>query len=481
MANSIALQVSELAGATAPVTSLDDWAGDAINKVVSLIPYSFMAPFVSAGTETYSGTPVTAKDRRIFEVSRKPIAGSALNRTCTYISPADYEGELADPNSLYYPTDYDPKWTQSGDAIVVLPTIAGMIISVKYFAFVATFDTTGTSISTIPMEAEYLIVLDLAGRVCLYRLQALLSSLLVDSVVAPTAPTLATVSYQAVVAGQVATITIGTVPSAPGYITTAIPSGIATVLGLFDTAVTADTLSVTTVSGLTLSSVPPIVDPAIATTLTAFDTAMTNEDIELANTQLQKAVQYINKLQTDVQEYNQKVQAEISAYQANTGKTLDVQKTKLMVNTQIPQVLLSKANIYLNQYQAQIQENLGQFNKDLEKFKADVQKVMQQAELAQRQAEANAQLTKDVSLQNAAQAMAALAQNDQVLLSKYERDIGLYGAKVQTELGSFQANIGRMSAERDRLLALMASLKNEYYEHFLTKFGVNLKGQDNGK
>jgi hypothetical protein len=111
-AQTIKVQVEELIGSTS-IASLDDWAGDAINKLFLLLPYDKLVAFTSISTVTYSGsyTEITASDKKIFEVSRAPSAGSALNRICEQISPEEYKGQFADANSMYYPTDYDPRYT----------------------------------------------------------------------------------------------------------------------------------------------------------------------------------------------------------------------------------------------------------------------------------------------------------------------------------------------------------------------------------
>lgn len=111
-AQTIKAQVDELIG-TESIVSLNDWAGDAVNKLFLLLPYEVLLSFVTTETVTYSGSysEITTANKRIFEVSRAPSTGSVLNRICTMISPEEYKGQFADPNSMYYPTDYDPAYT----------------------------------------------------------------------------------------------------------------------------------------------------------------------------------------------------------------------------------------------------------------------------------------------------------------------------------------------------------------------------------
>jgi hypothetical protein len=239
------------------------------------------------------------------------------------MDPGEYTGELAHSASMYYPTDYDPRWAAVGDAVRVLPSVASMVITVRKISLLTTFGTTGSSITTLPQECEQLVVLDCAAMVCANKMQALLLAALTDVLIAPASPTLTTIAYTNV--------------SLPGMV-------------------------------LAASS--------------AFDTAMTNEDVELAT--------------------------------AQTGKL----------------------NQGMQEYQAKIQENLGALQDDI--------------------------------------------KNNEFLLAKYQSDVQAYAQKLQAEIGVYSANIQKMVPERDRLLALWAALKNEYYELLLTQYRINLKGSSKG-
>jgi hypothetical protein len=481
-AQTIKAQVEELAGSTS-IASLDDWAGDAVNKLVLILPYNRLFPFSTTESVVYSGTytELTTKNKRIFEITRSPSNGSVLNRVCTMISPEDYRGQYADPNSMYYPTDYDPKCTLYGDIVRVLPQNAGMVVVIRKIDLVDTLDTTSTSISILPYECEYLVILDVAQRVALNKMISLMPAVLTSSAVAPTSPTLTTVSYVNATGSTVTPVTVGTIPVAPTYTNVTVPSGIATVLSLFDTAVTYDTMSVTTIAGLTLVTTAPTIAVGFTNALSAFDTAMTSEDIELATAQINKAADYLKQFESDIALYNQKVEAEYKTYQASTGKSLEVVKAKVLVNTEIPKTFLAKANTYIQQYQTQVQESLTSFNKDLKKFESDVQKVLDQAKLTEQEAGENAKLATDVAMQNAIQTAEAILKNNSSLLQKYQSDVGNYAQKIQAEVSVYQLNIQRVSIERDRLLALINSFKQEYYELLAIKFGINIKGNKSEK
>jgi hypothetical protein len=289
-AQTIKAQVDELVGSES-LASLDDWAGDANDKLLGILPYEILIPFGSTESCTYTGvyTELTAKNKRILEVLRTPAAGSLLARRCEFITQTEYSGQFADTNSLYYPTDYDPKYTILADTIKVLPAVSGMVVTNKYVAFVGTLDTTGTSLSTLPYSCEYLIVLDVAARVVLTKIQALVFAALTSSAVAPTSPTLGVVSYVNASAGTVATITFGNVPTAPTYTAASLPAGFTTALG-------------------------------------AFDTAMTAEDIELAMAQANKAKEYLEQYQLLVQEANQSFQSAVKKWDGDMQKVIEQAK-----------------------------------------------------------------------------------------------------------------------------------------------------------
>jgi hypothetical protein len=285
-AQTIHAQIEELTG-TESLASLDDWAGDALDKLVMILPYEFLIAFGSTEACTYTGvyTELTAKNKRILEVVRAPSAGSLSTRPCSFISQAEYLGKYADTNSLHYPSDYDPKWTILADTVKVLPAVSGMVVTSKYIALVGTLDTTGTALSTLPYTCEYLIVLDLASRVVLTKIQGLAQAAFSAGAVAPTTPTLGTVSYVNASAGTVATVSFGAIPTAPTYTAGSLPAG-------------------------------------FTTALAAFDTAMTTEDIELAMAQANKAKEYLDQYQLLIQEANQSFQSAVKKWDGDVTKLI---------------------------------------------------------------------------------------------------------------------------------------------------------------
>ena len=116
----------------------------------------------------------------------------------------------------------------------------------------------------------------------------------------------------------------------------------------------------------------------------------------------------------------------------------------------------------MNQYQADIQNELNEFNKEnaryranveaeLAKHNSDLQKAITQAQLDAADAQQEAAQTTDVdkfnkaqdqalALQNAAQTMQATIQNNDDLVAKFVAELRLYEQNVNKEVTLYRAN-----------------------------------------
>lgn len=501
-AQTIAQQVAELVGATAP-NSLDDWAADAINRLYSLLPYDVLAPFAALETCNYGsgvsvaavaqvssvtpgGTFVTthtsvwtvvingvsistpsidadasasdictaitlainnnafvnglvsaadqtsyvritstaagvefsiisscttvgdntldnstitanreqvaaytelaAKNKRIFEVSR--LSTSSIKRICEEVSPERYAGELQDSASMHYPTDYDPRWCKYSNVIKVLPATAGMIITARTIDFLTTFDSSQTAISTLPLDAEHLVVLDLSIRTAQTKLQALTLAALSSAVVVPTAP------------------------SAPSF----------TYSAASHSAVSATTLSVTLTPPAAAPAFAAVSAPAgLATAWSAFDTALTADDIELGREQLNKASSYLQQYQDDIKKESDRVAADLQVYQIS------------------------------------------------------LQRNIKQADITMQEALRNAENATTVALKNAENAFMHDVQEYTASLKLYEAQTVNYGQQIQTAVNIYQVNVIRIKTDIDRYMAIISLFKGEYLEHLFTKYGIDLR------
>ena len=170
--------------------------------------------------------------------------------------------------------------------VKVLPSVAGMVVRVRNIPLVNTFDTSGTSIPTLPEACEYLVVLDLAQRVALTKIAALASTTLTTSGIMPVPPILAPVTYMNASGTMVTPISIGVIPSPPVYTTIALPG-------------------------------------TVIAASSAFDAAMADQDVELAQTQVAKLNQGMAQYQTAIQENLGQFNKDLEKFKAETQKIIE--------------------------------------------------------------------------------------------------------------------------------------------------------------
>jgi hypothetical protein len=174
-------------------------------------------------------------------------------------------------------------------------------------------------------------------------------------------------------------------------------------------------------------------------------------------------------LQKEVQEY----QAKISEYQAEVNKDVQTYVQKLdRYKTEVStafQAWSTTEGFSLQQYQADIQNELNEFNKENVRYQAEIQdqvtkhntalqRAITQAQLDAADAQQEAQQTTQVdlankaqdqvlALQNAAQTMAAAIQNNDDLLQKFNSELGKYQAQVSDEIQEFSVNLQKDTAK----------------------------------
>jgi hypothetical protein len=540
MAQTIVEQVAELTGAGMP-PALDDWANDAINLLYDILPPTILLPLSTLEVCDYGagGIELTANNKVIFEVMR---SASGINRICQPISPGDYLGKYADSDSMHYPTDYDPVWTKYTDTITdtikVLPAAAGMIVYARTIAYATTYVTSNTTISTLPVTAEYLVVLDLAGRVVLYRIQGLTLGSLAESLVVPATPSAPAFVYTDAAAAIVDPSTLSVLSVPPSFTKPTLGSSVAmTPTAVVPTAPTLATVMYTTASGAVVSPTTVGTIPAVPTftpgvlpgmvlaASTAFDAALVEDDIETAQSQIAKLNQGMQQYQTIVQEnltsFNkdlekyksdiQKVftQAQLTAQEAQVNAKLatDVamqnaiqsaagaaQSNASLLNayqTQVQaygQLINAEVQVYsinmkrvIDIYQSDIQNESQRVGTAVQVYQAAVQGAIKQLDVAAAEAQTNAQSATTIEIKNHEQQLARQIQEYQSGLKLYETELGAYAQQLQSRINTYQSNIQRNKLETDRFLALAAQFKQEYQMQLLLKFGINLKGSTNGK
>ena len=199
-------------------------------------------------------------------------------------------------------------------------------------------------------------------------------------------------------------------------------------------------------------------------------------------------------LQKEVQEY----QAKISEYQAEVNKDVQTYVQKLdRYKTEVAtafQAWSTTEGFSMQEYQADIQNELNEFNKEnvryqaniqaeVQKHNSDLQKAITQAQLDAADAQQEAQQATSVdlankaqdqvlALQNAAQTMAAAVQNNDDLLQKFNAELAKYSAQVNDEVQEFSANLQKDNAKYQWYGQQYQTIDAQYKEQIQTLQGA---------
>lgn len=199
-------------------------------------------------------------------------------------------------------------------------------------------------------------------------------------------------------------------------------------------------------------------------------------------------------LQKEVQEY----QAKISEYQAEVNKDVQTYVQKLdRYKTEVAtafQAWSTTEGFSLQQYQADIQNELNEFNKENVRYQAEIQdqvtkhntalqRAITQAQIdaadAQQEAQqatqvdlANKAQDQALALQNAAQTMAAAIQNNDDLLQKFNAELGKYSAQVNDEVQEFNSNLQKDIAKYQWYGQQYQTIDAQYKEQIQTLQGA---------
>jgi chromosome segregation ATPase len=180
----------------------------------------------------------------------------------------------------------------------------------------------------------------------------------------------------------------------------------------------------------------------------------------------------IEKYLGDINLYQAKVNAEVSAYQSNVQKySTALQGSKTDIEKQVSEYRANleawqtKRQTELSQFQADISNELNKFNKDLSIYQSTVQKAITDAQLAQQRILQTASDTMNLSLQNESQTLVQQIQEYQAKLSKYADDINLYSQNINKEVQQYQTNLQKWTVDRQTQLGLYSNdIQNELNE-----------------
>ena len=432
-------------GSSAPTqTELSQFLTDGAKEILNALPRSKKIIFGSSSSLNSSSPNLTLNGCEIFGVTRDD---GTINQPCRQI-PFQLSGRASDSGDMIAATSTDPVYYIQNNILSVIPEPTNSnnaSVQIMSYPTVAFGDS---AVSRFPDEYEYLIPLYAAIKSLTNKLTTFINSDLSISVSAPSAPSLATISYSNASNADasstaVSAITVSSISKAdisgdvPTYskptisltsnlsvsdlsISSSAPSAPSLGTVSYSDATNADA-SASSIGAITVASVsvadtsgnvPTYTKPTTSVNFGSgnnFDTMLgTNEDIELASVELQKQSQLLNSYKVDIDN-------ELNEF--------------------------NKENV---RYQASIQAQLAKHNSDL-------RKAITQAEIDSRDAQQEASLTTDVSkfnksqdqilaLQNSIKNMEATIANNDDLVAKFIQEINLYQQNVNKEVTEYRSN-----------------------------------------
>jgi hypothetical protein len=384
--------------------AIADWLIAGAREIIDILPMSKLDRMSEIQEFTnFQGV----EDSKILHVLRKDENNSNVLMPCREIH-ASQSGRASDSNYMEFATSSDPVYYLENKRIYTLPASASSddskLVKINEDFTIAATDST---IDNFPKEATNAVVL-YASRNALIRLMNNMNTIsaLTVSVSAPSAPTLATVSYSAAANADATSTGVATI--SVGSVTDIDPTG----------------------------SVPTYTKPTTTVNFGSgnnFDTLLgTDEDSELASVEIQKQRELLSQYQTDIQN-------ELNEF--------------------------NKDNV---RYQAEMQDELAKHNTALQRAltqaQIDAQEAQQEAQQATSVDLANKAQDQVLALQNEAQTMAAAIQNNDDLISKFNSELSKYSAQVNDEIQEYNTNLQKDVAKYSWYEKQYAMLSAQFQE-----------------
>ena len=471
------VQVEDLTGSIGDTTAINSWLQAGAKEVVNFIPQARLEEVAS--TSVFENT-VDVEGKKVLGVLRKDAANSSFLTPCVKVAPTK-KGIIQDSSNMEYATTSDPAYWVDGDTLQVFPTSASTndmsLVHISFDFSAVTYDD--SSITNFPDEAEPAVVL-YAARNGIQRLMndinVSLSDLSISSTT-PVAPTLTTVSYSdatnadgsAAAVGDVTVDLVGDVDP-----TGSVPTYTKPTL----------TLSVVSISDLTISASAPSI-PSIGTVSYTNASNQSGFAEDMATVTFGTVPNKIDVSQ-DVPTYTKPTLSlssvaisdlSISAsaptahdissasvsFSASTPNfvppTLSVDTSQFETfletdeDSELAQLQLGRLNNEVQQYQANIQNEVANFNKDVQVYQAELQKSIKNAELTSAsEAQQMQEYSNDIQLyaQNINKEVQQYQQNTQKELTLYQARTGVelqqYSQDIQNELNEFNKDNTRYQA-----------------------------------
>jgi len=327
---------------------LNQFLTDGAKEIINQLPPDLLGlcsaeqTFTSVAPGSEAETMNTGKVLSVFRND------GDIDQPCRKISPTK-KGRVLDPDDMSYASITDPIYYTENNKINSLPSGGSCKYSeVQY----PTVSYTHDAISVFPDEAEYLVALYGSIRSIQNKMGSKTSDLPGDMVLPaiPVPPTLPSYTTPAVGA-----ITIASLPSAPDY-------------------------TAPKVAGATEELTAAITDGTVGTDADWQDYSdwfevlgqmiEDNEDVELAQSQLQKISTYI-------QSYSQAMQNQLNIFnEGNVVYQAAIQRNiqQAQINAQDAQ---QEANLLLQKESQEYQAKLTKYSNEVQSYQADVNRIVQ--------------------------------------------------------------------------------------------------------
>ena len=358
-------QVVDLVGAFSDETALDSFITEGANEVINAMPRSIQER-VAEETAVTTGT-TTSEGHKVLYMLR---SDSTIDQPCRRI-PANKRGRAADSSDMEYATTSDPVYYVKDGKFNILPSGAGLLVSVPTYSQSSVIDASGNAtITNFPNEAEYLVVLYAAIKALQQAMNGKSSSLPTDVTLpsAPVAPEISTVSYTDA------------------------------------TNVDASIESIVVPAKIDVSSnAPAFTKPTTALALSEVTLDLFNEDLELASTRLQKVQAQISEIRTNFENEKAEFDKENTRYQMEfqeevTKVTQDLQAEIEKFRTKAEIARFNKQQdqaLNLANAAKQIEDVIADNNGKLQKYVSELQKY--QAEVSSEIQNYSAKIQKQVT------------------------------------------------------------------------------------
>jgi hypothetical protein len=359
-------QVIDLVGSswTEDQDAVNQFITEGANEVINAMPRS-MRERVAEETAVATGT-TTSEGHKVLYMLR---TDGTIDQPCRRI-PANKRGRAADSDDMEYATTSDPAYYVKDGKFNILPSGAGLLVSMPTYSQTSPLDASAIStITNFPNEAEYLVVLYAAVKALQQTMNSKSSSLPTDVTLpsAPVTPEIATVSYTD---ATNADATVGAI----------------VVSAKID------------ISGNAPSFVSPVSSSADFAKVTSY--VETDEDVELAAAKLQQIqsqisdfnakmqestnkfnkenVRYQMEFQEEVTKINQDLQAEVETFRtkasvAQFNKQQDQALNLANASKQIEDVIADNGS-KLQKYASELQKYQAEVTSEIQNYSAKIQK-----------------------------------------------------------------------------------------------------------